>query len=504
MADFNQPVLSSLYSDMLNILKERDKEALIWMEGSTNTNLPLNAKRWNSSNNYFEKFNGTAWVALATKYNIDVEKIDGCTVNDLGVAATDLWTASKISSELSAKLNSSSYTAADILTKLKTVDGASSGLDADLLDGLHASSTNAGNSIVARDASGNFSAGTITAALSGNASSATTLSGLTATVTELNFMDGVTSNVQTQLNAKLGSTTKAADSALLNGVAESTTATADTIVKRDANGYIYTAALNSALGDTTTAATHYYCETGSDGWLRPKPIANVKDELFASPALTGTPTAPTAATATNNTQIATTAFVQSVVASSENVGGSVTFTASGTWTCPAGVYTAFVRVLGGGAGGGGCVVFTTGGGGGAAVENTAVVKVTPGTAYTITIGAGGAGGAANSGDGGDGGNSSALGIIGYGGAGGQKGYTTIVNDNSVHYSGPGGSGSETPFSSYAAGSATSGGCAIWMNTLSARAAANVAATVPGQGGGGSDSYWIEGKAGFRGQVYICW
>lgn len=309
MADFNQPVLSSLYSDMLNILKERDKEALIWMEGSSNTNLPLNAKRWNSSNNYFEKFNGTAWVALTTKYNIDVEKIDGCTVNDLGVAATDLWTASKISSELSAKLDSSSYTASDILTKLKTVDGASSGLDADLLDGLHASSTNTGNSIVARDASGNFSAGTITAALSGNASSATTLSGLTATVTELNFIDGVTSNVQTQLNAKLGSTAKAADSALLNGVAEATTATANTIVKRDASGYIYTTALNSALGDTTTAATHYYCETGSDGWLRPKPIANVKAEIGASLGLTGTPTAPTAAAGTNTTQIATTAFV---------------------------------------------------------------------------------------------------------------------------------------------------------------------------------------------------
>ena len=310
MADFNQPVLSSLYSDMLNILKERDKEALIWMEGSTNTNLPLNAKRWNSSNNYFEKFNGTSWVALSAKYNIDVEKIDGCTVNNLGTAVTDLWTASKISTELSAKLASSSYTAADILTKLKTVGGASSGLDADLLDGLHASSTNAVNSIVARDASGNFSAGTITATLSGNAASATTLSGLTATVAELNFVDGVTSNVQTQLNAKLGSTAKAADSALLNGVAEATTATANTIVKRDASGYIYTAALNSALADTTTAATHYYCETGSDGWLRPKPIANVKAELFTSPALTGTPTAPTAAAATNNTQIATTAFVQ--------------------------------------------------------------------------------------------------------------------------------------------------------------------------------------------------
>lgn len=34
-------------------------------------------------------------------------------------------------------LNSATYTAADVLAKIKTVDGAGSGLDADLLDGLH-------------------------------------------------------------------------------------------------------------------------------------------------------------------------------------------------------------------------------------------------------------------------------------------------------------------------------------------------------------------------------
>ncbi|HAQ21732.1 MAG TPA: hypothetical protein DCR40_21255 [Prolixibacteraceae bacterium] len=36
-------------------------------------------------------------------------------------------------------VRSTSYTAADVLTKIKTVDGTTSGLDADLLDGLHAS-----------------------------------------------------------------------------------------------------------------------------------------------------------------------------------------------------------------------------------------------------------------------------------------------------------------------------------------------------------------------------
>jgi hypothetical protein len=68
-----------------------------------------------------------------------------------------------------------SYTAADVLAKLITVDGAGSGLDADLLDGLNSATGNTASTIVARDSSGNFSAGTITATLSGNASTATAL-----------------------------------------------------------------------------------------------------------------------------------------------------------------------------------------------------------------------------------------------------------------------------------------------------------------------------------------
>ncbi|MBU3712014.1 hypothetical protein [Limnohabitans sp.] len=47
--------------------------------------------------------------------------------------------ASGIDTQFAAKLNASSYTAADVLAKLLTVDGAGTGLDADLLDGQHAS-----------------------------------------------------------------------------------------------------------------------------------------------------------------------------------------------------------------------------------------------------------------------------------------------------------------------------------------------------------------------------
>lgn len=64
-------------------------------------------------------------------------------------------------------------------------DGAGSGLDADLLDGYNQDTANTANTVVRRDASGNFSAGTITATtLSGNATTATSLASTkTGTIT---------------------------------------------------------------------------------------------------------------------------------------------------------------------------------------------------------------------------------------------------------------------------------------------------------------------------------
>jgi hypothetical protein len=68
-----------------------------------------------------------------------------------------------LNTDIGNRLLSSSYTAADVLTKVKTVDGTGSGLDADLLDGLNSSSANSNSTIVARDSSGNFAATQITA-----------------------------------------------------------------------------------------------------------------------------------------------------------------------------------------------------------------------------------------------------------------------------------------------------------------------------------------------------
>jgi hypothetical protein len=51
-------------------------------------------------------------------------------------------------------------------------------------------------------------------------------------------------------------------------------------------GYLYPTALNLiGQAETATAATHYFVETGSDGFVRPKTLANVQTEIVTSTVL---------------------------------------------------------------------------------------------------------------------------------------------------------------------------------------------------------------------------
>jgi len=120
-----------------------------------------------------------------------------------------------LNEELGTKLSSTDYTAADVLAKLLTVDGTGSGLDADLLDGLSSTSTNTSSTIVARDSSGNFAAGTVTAVgftgpltgnvvgnVTGNVSG--TSSGLSATLAIGSGGTGGTTASEARTNLEIG------------------------------------------------------------------------------------------------------------------------------------------------------------------------------------------------------------------------------------------------------------------------------------------------------------
>jgi len=116
---------------------------------------------------------------------------------------------SNLNTEVGSKLDAASYTAADVLLKIKTVDGSGSGLDADTVDGYEQASTNTASTLVRRDASGNFSAGTITATsfvgnLTGNVTGAFTgsLSGNANNVTGIVALENGGTGANTAANAR--------------------------------------------------------------------------------------------------------------------------------------------------------------------------------------------------------------------------------------------------------------------------------------------------------------
>lgn len=128
----------------------------------------------------------------------------------------------------------------------------------------NATQLNTANTIVYRDNSGNFSAGTITAALSGNASTADALS------------TGRTIALAGDLSGSV----------------------------------VFDGSANVTISGVVADDSHDHIISNVDGL---QAALDGKASL-ASPAFTGTPTAPTAASGTSTTQLATTAFVQSAIA----------------------------------------------------------------------------------------------------------------------------------------------------------------------------------------------
>ena len=237
-----------------------------------------------------------------------------------------------------------------------------------------AASANTASAIVARDASGNFSAGTITANLTGNASgtsSSTTGNAATATAlaTARTFQltgDVEASGVTFDGTGNVSLTTVIGTGAIVNAdvnasaqIAYSKLNLTNTIVDADINasaaitktkisgtaitaadtgtitsamiadGAIVNADINAAaaidwtkLGISSTVSSTEIgyvdgvtsaIQTQIDSKLATATAASTYAPL-ASPALTGVPTAPTAAANTNTTQIATTAYVQTEIA----------------------------------------------------------------------------------------------------------------------------------------------------------------------------------------------
>lgn len=236
------------------------------------------------------------------------------------------------------------------------------------LNGKQATITGGASTITTNDL-------TVSRALVSNSSGKVAVSGVTAT--ELGYLSGVTENIQDQIdnleargrflslwNGSTGLPETAPSSTLpfeyktgdyyIVGVVSSTT-------NYRPNGSTYTGAASTTVETQSVAANDVYYYDGTN-WLlqinsqrevsfasitgQPTDNTNLANALnlkanLASPTFTGTPKAPTATAGTNNTQIATTAFVNNAIANASltlavnntaltQTGGACTWTITNT------------------------------------------------------------------------------------------------------------------------------------------------------------------------------
>ncbi|MCB0556999.1 MAG: hypothetical protein KDD02_25855, partial [Phaeodactylibacter sp.] len=204
------------------------------------------------------------------------------------------------------------------------------------------------------------------------------------------------------------------------------------------------------------------------------------------------------------------------------------FTSNGSFTPPAGVTSVIVQAWGGGGAGGGSTqnIRQGGGGGGGAYTINSTVAVTPGTNYTITVGAGGTGSTGNGGNGNT--TSATFGAVTVSAAGGQGGSAATSNSNGnggtggmggTHSGGTGAIGDQNGTGGGGGSSAGTGDNGTNGNLTSGGTAPTgggnggngvdgngQAGGLPGGGGGGGteNNGAGTGGAGGAGQMIITW
>jgi hypothetical protein len=194
MANWSLPTLSSLYADVVSLFKDRDLDLAKGLDPAkvTITNPVTDMLRWSSAGNKWERYNGTAWVDMATTYAISISgnaatatsaatatnstqlggvaaasyaRLDQAPVFAGGAGGSEggeIWlkkppSGTSIAGDVAVDIAGNLFrifeggggyrgayidlTACGSMSKLwhNTNDGAGSGLDADLLDGQHAS-----------------------------------------------------------------------------------------------------------------------------------------------------------------------------------------------------------------------------------------------------------------------------------------------------------------------------------------------------------------------------
>lgn len=254
MANWALPTLTSTYSDFLTYLNDRDNDSAKMFD-ATGTNLPTGTIRWNSTNGYWEKYSGSVWNPLISKYMINVDLLDGCTVDDTTVATTTLWSSSKISSFAAGYVTSSNLTTTLANYVLKNGENGTLTLGSNDTSSVNIETNNTNRLSIS--GTGNV---TVSAPTSGVALTINPLAGSNALTTSGNIASSTFSSTVATGTAPMvvNSTTKVANlnADQLNGYTWSTTNTISSIVARDSSGNFIAGTITATLtGNASTAST---------------------------------------------------------------------------------------------------------------------------------------------------------------------------------------------------------------------------------------------------------
>lgn len=88
MANWNNPQLTSTYTNFVTEVKDRDVDLALQFDGVTATNIPTNTIRWNSSISRWQKWNGSSWGELTSTYALNALSVSGTTSLSTATATT--------------------------------------------------------------------------------------------------------------------------------------------------------------------------------------------------------------------------------------------------------------------------------------------------------------------------------------------------------------------------------------------------------------------------------